>query len=122
MSHFSFPTTQPNPNHSQVKDVSPEDVLAHKDQLCLIDVRRPDEYVGELGHIPGASLITLDTLPQHWNQIPDNKTVVFVCRSGGRSGQATAMAQEVGRTAVYNMQGGMIQWNQLGYTTEKDNV
>lgn len=116
-----FQTAQENPDNPDVLDVSPEEVLEKKDQLVLIDVRRPDEYVGELGHIPGAKLLTLDHLPQKINSLPKNETIVFVCRSGGRSGRATAFAKENGFSNVYNMKGGMILWNQLGFEVEDRN-
>jgi len=121
MPTVSFENTETNPSHSTVTDVSPEEVLKNKEQLCLIDVRRPDEYTGELGHAPGASLITLDTLPHNMDQLPKNKTIVFLCRSGARSGNAAAHAQEKGWTDVYNMRGGMILWNQLGFSVDGKN-
>jgi len=40
-----------------------------------------------------------------------NKEIVFVCRSGGRSGQATELALQMGFNKVANMTGGMIAWN-----------
>ena len=52
------------------------------------------------------------------NEIPKDKTVVFVCRSGGRSARATAHALEHGYTNVYNLKGGMILWNELHLETE----
>ena len=114
----TFETVNPNPNHSSVKDVTPEEVLEKNDQALLIDVRRPDEWEGELGHIPGAKFIVLDELPQHVAELPNDQTIVFVCRSGGRSAQASAFAIENGITDVYNMQGGMLRWNELGFETE----
>ena len=51
MSDSIFNTLTENPNYAGVKDIEPEEVLEKKDSLTLIDVRRPDEYEGELGHI-----------------------------------------------------------------------
>ncbi len=51
-------------------------------------------------------------------KIPKDKTVVFICRSGGRSGNATAMAKDQGFANVYNMKGGMLLWNEMGLETE----
>lgn len=107
-----------NPDVPTVHDVEPETVWANKDQLCLIDVRRPDEYTGELGHVPGAKLIVLDTLPDHLNEIPKDQTVVFICRSGGRSGRASAFAIESGLKNTYNMRGGMLLWNEKNLPTD----
>ena len=114
----AFESVNPNPNHDTVKDVKPEEVLTKKDDVVLVDVRRPDELTGELGHIPGVMHVVLDELPQRLDEIPKDQTVVFVCRSGGRSGQASAFALENGFQDVYNMQGGMIRWNELRFDTE----
>lgn len=84
-------------------------------KLRVIDVRRPDEFVGELGHIEGAELITLGEDLAEWLKTADkNREIVFVCRSGGRSGQATKLSQSNGFKATSNMVGGMIKWNELG--------
>ena len=119
MSFYTFENHLDNPDNPGVKDVLPEHVLENKDQVELIDVRRDDEFIGNLGHAPGAKLITLDTLSDHLGSIPKNKTVVFICRSGGRSGKATAFAKENGYENVYNMKGGMLLWNDKGLTVER---
>lgn len=107
-----------NPDVPGVTDVTPDEVLEKKDQICLIDVRRPDEFHGELGHIPGAAHIVLDTLPDNMEQMPRDKTIVFVCRSGGRSARAVVFAKEEGYEHVYNMKGGMLLWNEKQFKTE----
>lgn len=115
---LKFETAVENPEIANVEDVHPEEVKKLKGQVALIDVRRPDEFTGELGHIPGAQLLVLDELPQHIEDLPKNKTIVFICRSGARSGRATAFAKENGFESVYNMKGGMLLWNELGFETE----
>ena len=102
-----------------MEDVDPKEVFDKKDQLALIDVREPDEYTGELGHVPGARLLSLGDLGQKFNEIPQDKTVVFICRSGGRSGKAAAYAKEKGLTDCYNMDGGMLRWNDESLETER---
>ena len=108
-----FDNKQPNPRFENVMDVPPQSILAKKDSLRIIDVRRPEEFTGELGHIPGAKLFTLDILPQKIVELPRDETLIFVCRSGGRSSQATAFALENGFQSVFNLQGGMTLWNEL---------
>jgi len=110
-----------NPEHCAVHDVAPEEVCAKKDQLHLIDVRRPDEFEGELGRVPGSVLLTLDSLLMKLNELPSEKTIVFICHSGGRSGHAAALATKNGFDSVFNMKGGMVLWNKLGLKTEKGN-
>jgi rhodanese-related sulfurtransferase len=86
----------------------------------LIDVRRDDEFTGELGHIKGAKLVTLGPeLETFILNMDKNKEVLFICRSGARSANATLFAKQNGHEKVYNMNGGMMLWNQLGLPTEK---
>lgn len=107
-----------NPDFEEVFDILPEEVLEKKNDICLIDVRRPDEFEGELGHVPGAELLTLDYLPQKIDDLSKETTIVFICRSGARSGRAAAFAIENGFSSVYNMKGGMLAWNEKGLPTE----
>ena len=116
---MEFTSKTKNPNFPDVWDVDPKEVLNRKTEVTLVDVRRPEEYTGELGHAPGASLLTLDQLPEKIETLPQEKPIVFICRSGARSGQATAFAQENGFSEVYNMRGGMLLWNEYGLGTEK---
>ncbi len=109
----------PNPNFPDIFDVNPQEVLENSKDLTLIDVRETSEYNAELGHVAGTKLVVLSTLPQNIKTIPTEKTVVFICRSGGRSSQAASFAKAHGLTHVYNMQGGMLLWNQLLLPTEK---
>jgi len=86
----------------------------------LVDVRRTEEFTGELGHIPGAELATLgDELVDFLEDCDPHEEIVFVCRSGGRSGQATNFSLELGFTRTSNMVGGMLAWNEKGFKTEK---
>lgn len=109
-----FKTKSPNPQFPQVMDVHPEELAKLTSSARIIDVRQPDEFTGELGHIPEAELWVLDHLPEKINSLPHDQTIVFVCRSGARSAKAAAFALENGFTDVYNMAGGMILWNHLG--------
>lgn len=78
----------------------------------VIDVRRTDEFNNELGHIPGAKLATLGPdLEQLLSTITKSDKIVFVCRSGKRSAEATKLALDKGFEHVYNLEGGMLRWN-----------
>lgn len=84
-------------------------------KAMYVDVRRDDEFVGELGHIQGADLITLGPdLDSFLEKTPKEQSIVFICRSGARSAKATLQAISQGFTDVYNMSGGMIGWNESG--------
>lgn len=87
-------------------------------QFVLIDVRRPDEYTGELGHINGAKLVTLGPdLDAYLSSGNKNDQILFICRSGMRSANATLNALNLGYKNVFNMEGGMLLWKQKNFPT-----
>lgn len=114
-------------NPQVVNDI-PE-VSCHDVKKCLenktpkiryVDVRRPDEYVGELGHIEGATLVTLgEELTAFLEKENKEDEIVFICRSGARSGNATLEALKLGYKKPVNMTGGMLQWNEQKYPVTK---
>lgn len=116
---FEFKSKSTNPHFQTVTDIDPKEVFENTDHLTLIDVRENDEYVGELGHAPKTKLVVLHTIPTEIAKIPTDKPIVFICRSGGRSAQASAFAAQHGIQNTYNMRGGMLLWNQLQLPTEK---
>lgn len=114
----AFETQKQNPDVPGIADIDPQEVWKNRAQIAIIDVRRPDEFSGNMGHIPGAQLVVLDTLPMRMEEIPKDKSVVFVCAVGGRSARACAFAVEQGFTNVFNMKGGMTAWTQLALEVE----
>lgn len=90
--------------------------LRNNPDVLIIDVREDYEYAA--GHIAGATLIPLGQLSSRLSEIPKDKTVVAVCRSGNRSGQATELLRQAGYDA-HNMAGGMISWEQAGLDIQR---
>lgn len=80
--------------------------------VVVIDVRQASEY--RSGHIPGAKLIPLSDLPQQMSSLPNNKTILCVCRSGSRSGIAVRNLTSAGYKAI-NLQGGMMRWERARF-------
>lgn len=109
--------TPPAPLHH--RDVTPADVVAHRDRLRLLDVREPHEYTGELGHVAGAELVPLATVLDHTSGWDTTQELVLVCRSGARSGRAATALAERGFTRTSNMVGGMLRWNEEGRPVER---
>jgi rhodanese-related sulfurtransferase len=70
------------------------------DTIELIDVRGTGEYAEV--HIPEAKNIPLHLLPLRIAELDKKKKIIFICRSGGRSGQATLFA-ESDRITAYNL-------------------
>ncbi|MDW8190497.1 MAG: rhodanese-like domain-containing protein, partial [Pseudobdellovibrionaceae bacterium] len=95
-----------------IPEVTVHDVYEHRKNVMLIDVRRPEEFNNEYGHIEGARLVTLGPELEQFLQTADKEQeIVFICRSGGRSAQATELALSMGFKHAANMAGGMITWN-----------
>jgi rhodanese-related sulfurtransferase len=77
----------------------------------LLDVREPYEW--EAGHVEGAIPMPMGEVMARLDQIPADRQVVVVCRSGHRSAQVTAYLAQLGRQAV-NLDGGMHAWDAAG--------
>ena len=78
----------------------------------IIDVRQPEEFTGELGHIDGAELVPLATLEAAAAGWPRDAALVVVCRSGGRSGAAARVLENLGFEKIASMAGGMLAWSE----------
>jgi rhodanese-related sulfurtransferase len=84
-----------------------------RDQSAFIlDVRQPEEWAQF--HIPGATLIPLGELPNRLNEVPKDKEIVVVCRTGHRSAQGRDILKNAGFTKVTSMTGGVTQWQSAG--------
>lgn len=81
----------------------------------VLDVREADELAH--GHLPEAMHIPLGELPDRFDELDRNGDWVIVCRSGGRSGQATAFLLGQGFKSVKNLVGGMNAWAEQIDTT-----
>ena len=90
-------------------ELAPEQVaeLIEGGGVELIDVRQPYEH--EAGHIEGDRHIEINSLSSSAESIPKDRTVVFYCRSGSRSGMAAEAFAQAGWDA-HNLSGGLIAW------------
>jgi sulfur dioxygenase len=87
----------------------------------LIDVREPDEFNSELGHIPGSVLIPLRHLPERARELEKfrEREIILVCRAGVRSTTGAAILGGLGFENVYNLKGGMLDWNDAQLPIER---
>ena len=94
-------------------DLAPAEVLElQRGGALLVDVREADEWA--VGHIIGALHMPLSELPERWRDLPDADRTVFVCRTGGRSRQATDAFVAAGRAGCANLMGGSQAWVAAG--------
>lgn len=95
-----------------VADIAPQDLwreLMHSETPPLvIDVREPREF--QQGHIPQAQLIPLLELAGKKTDLPHDREIVLVCRSGRRSQRAAYLLKEKNGSKVRVLKGGMLAW------------
>lgn len=84
-------------------------------EIVLVDVREPGER--EKIRPAGSRHIPLAELPGRLGELPRDRPVAFICRSGSRSAAATQVATKAGMTAL-NVSGGMEAWKKAGSETE----
>ena len=89
------------------------------DDAYLLDVREPDEW--DAGHAPGAHHVPMMEIPARMAEIPEDRDVVVVCRSGGRSGQVVSYLTGNGWDNVRNLDGGMQAWAAAGRELVSEN-
>lgn len=87
--------------------------LYGQSDVFFLDVRQPEEW-NEF-HAPNTTLIPLGELQARVNEIPKDKKIVVVCRSGNRSDEGRDILLRAGFTNVTSMDGGLNQWRQDGY-------
>jgi rhodanese-related sulfurtransferase len=79
----------------------------------FLDVRTQEEW--NEYHAPNTTLIPLDQLPSRLSEIPRDKEIVVVCRSGNRSQQGRDILLSGGFSPVTSMAGGLNEWRDKGY-------
>lgn len=93
-------------------EITPLEVAAwieRPDRPFLLDVREANEW--EIGHLPGATRISVNELPSRLNELDSAVEMVIYCRSGARSGRAVDLLRQAGFRKVKNMVGGILRWS-----------
>lgn len=106
-----------NTTASLPKEISVSEAYAKYQQgAFFIDVRTQEEW--NEYHAPNTSLIPLDQLPARLNELPKDREIVVVCRSGNRSQQGRDILLNAGFANVTSMTGGLSDWRASGYPIE----
>ena len=100
-------------------DLAPQNVkeLADAGEIQLVDVR--EDYEWDAGRIAGATHIEMQKLSDEADSIDRATPVVFVCRTGARSGMAARAFGGAGYEA-HNLEGGLVAWAGSGLPLEPD--
>ena len=99
-------------------EMQPDWLEEHAGAVLILDVREPAEFTGPLGHIAGARLLPLGELAARSGELPRDRPIVTVCRSGSRSAQAATLLQRAGFERVANLAGGMLRWRAQRFPVE----
>jgi glyoxylase-like metal-dependent hydrolase (beta-lactamase superfamily II) len=88
------------------------------DDLQIVDVRRPSEYVS--GHVPRALNAPLASLDKSLGPLPlkKDKLTAVICAGGYRSSAAASLLQQQGFSNLLNVSGGTGAWINAGYPVE----
>lgn len=82
------------------------------DGALIIDVREPSEFAQ--GRVDGAILLPLGQLDARYTELPRDRVLLMMCRSGGRSSNATQFLTSAGYDKAVNVDGGMVAWHNAG--------
>ncbi len=74
----------------------------------LIDCRRPDEFA--IANI-GGTLIEMNEIPEHLQELSADEPLVIICRTGSRSAMVTQFLRQNGYPNAQNLQGGIYAWS-----------
>jgi rhodanese-related sulfurtransferase len=97
-------------------EIAVKEAVAKRDAgAFILDVRTPEEW--KEFHVPNSTLIPLDELPKRVAEVPRDKEVVVVCRSGNRSQAGRDILLNAGFTKVTSMSRGLNEWRTLGFPT-----
>ncbi len=113
--------TETPEQEQQIYDINAQKALnfiqdnTGKPDFIIIDVRNPEEYAG--GHLDGAFNIDFNSgdLLVQLEALDKEKTYLVYCRSGRRSAGARDTMAMLGFQAIYNMSGGITEWESSGY-------
>jgi rhodanese-related sulfurtransferase len=83
--------------------------------VFMLDVRTQQEW--DEYHAPNATLIPLDQLQSRLNELPKDREILVVCRSGNRSQQGRDILRSAGFDAA-SMAGGLKEWYAQGYPVD----
>lgn len=95
--------------HSLKSETFKDSITLKKVQL--IDVRTPEEY--KSGHIEYADNIDFFSVEfnDEFNKLDKEQPIYIYCKSGNRSGQSATKLSEMGFKIIYDLQGGILNYN-----------
>lgn len=116
-----FMTACQNKKEPQVQNVTADQMMEaiEFESIQLIDVRTPSEF--NEGHLKNAHNICLinDDFKSKAQLLNKERPVYLYCKSGKRSAQAAELLKEMGFKVIYEMSGGIDEWNEKEFDKEE---
>lgn len=115
-------TAMSQPPPLPVVDVTEADRRLREDPArpVLLDVREPNEFAAI--RAPGAVLLPTSTFTARLGELPADRPLLVICRTGSRSAAVTGFLVRAGRTDVANVVGGMEAWERAGLPVRRGAV
>ncbi len=89
-------------------------LLINREDAVVIDVRDQGEY--SQGHIPNARHVPLADIARRMGELEKlkNRPLILCCASGSRSSSAVSQLKKAGFDKLYNLRGGLMEWEKSG--------
>lgn len=99
--------------------VTPKELSLKQNDVVLIDVRTPGEF--EQGHLENSVNINIadESFKEEVGKLDKSQPVYVYCKVGGRSAKAANMLREMGFEEVYDLKGGIQNWERSGMKVVK---
>lgn len=94
-------------------------LLINREDAVVIDVREDGEY--NKGHIPNARHIPLKDLERRKGELDKlrDRPLILCCASGARSAGAIAALKKAGFEKLFNLRGGLYEWEKAGQPVDR---
>jgi len=104
---------------SKISLISPSELNKVNKDILLIDVRTPGEYAS--GHLENS--VNIDYKAGNFKELiaelDKNQDVYVYCKVGGRSNNSAKMMKKMGFKKIYDLEGGIRNWEKNGLKTVK---
>lgn len=80
----------------------------NRENVAIIDVREPWEV--EICSLPDAEHIPMRTLMTNLASLPQDKDIIFICHTGGRTAAIAQYLSGMGFKNAYSLSGGLDAW------------
>ncbi len=94
--------------------------LMERNGALMVDVREVDELAVVAYDVENIINVPLSELEERMDEIPKDRDIIMVCRSGNRSGEVAKKLLENGYKTVVNMEGGILAWQEKEFAVIKN--